>query len=182
MQHFFRTMGWRAKYDVEFKGLNEGLHEFEFEVRDSFFEHFEQGLVNVGNINVKVKLEKRSSFLKLFFKLNGWVELTCDRCLENYRQKIKHKSELFVKFGESDYEDDEIIWVLPEEHRINLVQLIYEYIVLSIPIRHVHPDKKGASGCNNEMLEALKKYEHKKEQKEEITDPRWAALKNWNNN
>jgi len=32
------------------------------------------------------------------------------------------------------------------------------------------------------MLEALKKYEHKKEQKEEITDPRWAALKNWNNN
>ena len=175
-------MGWRAKYDMEFKGLKDGLHEFEFEVEDTFFEHFEQGLVKVGSIHVKLKLEKRSSFLKLFFKLNGWVELICDRCLENYRQKLKHKSELFVKFGESDYEDDEIIWVLPEEHRINLAQLIYEYIVLSIPIRHVHPDKKGASGCNIEMLETLKKYEHKKEEKDEITDPRWSALKNWNNN
>ncbi len=174
-------MGWRSKYDVEFKGLKEGLHEFEFEVQDTFFEHFEQGLVSVGNIDVKVKLEKRSSFMKLFFKLNGWVELTCDRCLENYRQKVKHKSELFVKFGEDDYEDDEIIWVLPEEHHINLAQLIYEYIVLSIPIRHVHPGKKGANSCNAEMLEALKKYKHK-EETEQITDPRWAALKNWNSN
>ena len=182
LQHFFRIMGWRTKYNVEFKGLKEGLHEFGFEVRDAFFEHFKQGLVSVGNIDVKVKLEKRSSFLKLFFKLNGWVELTCDRCLENYRQKIKHKSELFVKFGEDDYEDDEIIWILPEEHHINLAQLIYEYIVLSIPIRHVHPDKKGVSGCNLEMLEELKKYEHKEAEKEQITDPRWAALKNWNNN
>jgi uncharacterized protein len=175
-------MGWRAKYDVEFKGLKEGLHEFEFEVRDAFFEHFEQGLVSVGNIKMKVKLEKRSSFLKLFFKLNGWVELTCDRCLENYRQKVKHKSELFVKFGENDYEDDEIIWVLPEEHRINLAQLIYEYIVLSIPIRHVHPKKKGVSECNTEMLEELKKHKQQKEETEEIVDPRWAELKKWNNN
>lgn len=181
LQHFFRTMGWRAKYDLEFKGLKEGLHEFEFEVQNTFFEHFEQGLVSVGNIDVKVKLEKRSSFLKLFFKLNGWVELTCDRCLENYRQKVKHKSELFVKFGENDYEDDEIIWVLPEENNLNLAQIIYEYIVLSIPIRHVHPEKKGVIGCNAEMLEALKKYEHK-EDTEQITDPRWAALKKWNSN
>ncbi|HDR51223.1 MAG TPA: DUF177 domain-containing protein [Mariniphaga anaerophila] len=175
-------MGWRTKYDVEFKGLKEGLHEFEFEVKDAFFEHFEQGLVTFGDIRVMVTLEKRSSFIKLFFKMKGWVELTCDRCLENYRQKIKHKSELFVKYGDNDYEDDEIIWILPEEHRINLAQLIYEYIILSIPIRHVHPDKKGATGCNLEMLEQLKKYEQKKEEPEEITDPRWAALKNWNNN
>jgi len=175
-------MGWRAKYDVEYKGLKEGLHKFEFEVRDEFFEHFEQGLVSVGNINVKVKLEKRSSFLKLYFKIKGWMELTCDRCLENFRQKIKHKSELLVKFGESSYEDDEIIWVLPEEHRINLAQLIYEYIVLSIPIRHVHPKKNGVRECNLEMLKQLKKHKHKEEEKEENADPRWAALKNWNNN
>ena len=51
-------MGWRTKYDVEFKGLNEGLHEFEFEVQDAFFEHFEKGLVSVGSIKVKVKLEQ----------------------------------------------------------------------------------------------------------------------------
>ena len=170
-------MGWRTKYDIEFKGLREGLHEFEFKIKDEFFTHFEQGLVSAGDVKVMVQLEKRSSFLKLFFKLNGWVELTCDRCLESYHQKVKYKNELFVKFGEDDFEDDEIIWILPEEHKINLAQLIYEYIILSIPLKHVHPENK----CNKEMLDKLEKYVKKEEDKTE-TDPRWAALKNWNKN
>jgi uncharacterized protein len=181
LQHFFRTMGWSTKYDLEFKGLKEGLHEFEFEVQDTFFEHFDQELVSAGNIKVKVKLEKRSSFMKLYFKLNGWIVLICDRCLENYRQKVKYKGELFVKFGESDYEDDEIIWILPEEYRINLAQLIYEYIVLSIPLKHVHPEKNGVSGCNREMLNKLEKHKLN-EDGEKPADPRWSALKGWNNN
>lgn len=173
-------MGWRTKYDVEFKGLKEGLHEFEFDIRDEFFEHFDQGLVSVGSLKVTVQLEKRSLFLKLRFRLNGWVELTCDRCLENYKQKVKYKNELFVKFGESGCEDDEIIWVLPEEHRINLAQLFYEYIVLSIPMKHIHPDKKnGESGCDKEMIDRLSRLEYKEEKK---ADPRWEALKNWNSN
>jgi uncharacterized protein len=64
-------MGWRTKYDVEFRGLAEGLHEFEFEVQDTFFEHFEQAMVNKGDVQVKVKLEKRSSFIKLYFNNKG---------------------------------------------------------------------------------------------------------------
>lgn len=175
-------MGWRLKYDVEFKGLKEGLHEFGFEVQDKFFEHFEQGLVSKGNVSIKVILEKRSSFMKLFIENNGYVELTCDRCLENYRQKVKNKYELFVKYGENDYEDDEIIWILPEEHKLNLAQLFYEYIVLGLPMKQVHPDKKdGTSGCNPEMLERLESLKMH-EENNETTDPRWSALKNWNNN
>ena len=175
-------MGWRMKYDVEFKGLKEGLHEFEFEVQDTFFEHFEQGLVNKGDIRIKVLLEKRSSFMKMFFSISGHVQLVCDRCLESYLQKMNSKYELFIKFGENDYEDDEIIWVLPEEHKINLAQLIYEYIILSLPLRQVHPDNKdGVSGCNEEMLKMLKEHKLREEEKK-TTDPRWSALKKWNNN
>lgn len=170
------------KYDVEFKGLKEGLHEFEFEVQDTFFEHFEQGLVNKGSVKVKVLLEKRSSFMKMFFGIKGHVQLVCDRCLENYLQKVKGKYELFIKFGENDYEDDEIIWVLPEEHKINLAQLIYEYIILSLPMKQVHPDKKdGVSGCDEEMLKMLEEHKIREEEKK-AADPRWSALKNWNNN
>ncbi len=170
------------KYDVEFKGLNEGLHEFEFEVQDSFFEHFEHGLVDKGDVKVAVRLEKRSSFMKLFFDLKGHVQLVCDRCLENYLQKVKSSYELFVKFGESEYEDDEIIWVLPEEHKINLAQLIYEYTILSLPMKQVHPDnKKGENGCNKEMLKKIEEHKQREEKEQEV-DPRWAALKKWNNN
>ncbi len=174
-------MSWKAKYDVEFKGLKEGLHEFEFEVQDKFFEHFDQELANSGIVKIIVELEKRSSFMKLLFKINGWIELDCDRCLEKYRQSIENRAEVFVKFGENEYEDSEIIWLLPGEHSINLAQLIYEYIVLSIPIRHIHPDIEGENGCDPAMLEELKKYVIKEEIKK-TADPRWAALKNWDNN
>ena len=66
-------MGWKTKYDVEFKGLKEGLHEFEFEIKDKFFEHFDQDLINVGNLIVKVDLEKRTTFMKLYFNVKGWL-------------------------------------------------------------------------------------------------------------
>jgi uncharacterized protein len=174
-------MGWRMKYDVEFKGLREGLHEFEFEVQDLFFEQFEQGLVNKGDVQVMVKLEKRSSFMKLFFELKGNVELVCDRCLDNYRQAVNSSYELFVKFGENEFDDDKVIWILPEEHKINLAQLIYEYIILSLPLKQVHPGEKGGvNGCNKEMLKKLEEHKFREVEKKN-TDPRWSALKNWNN-
>ncbi len=52
LQLFFGIVSWKNKYDIEFKGLKEGLHEFEFEVDYKFFEHFEESLVdNVRNSN-----------------------------------------------------------------------------------------------------------------------------------
>ena len=95
-------MGWSSKYNIEFKGLKEGLHDYEFEIDSKFFEHFDESLVDVGEVQVKVRLEKRSAFLKLSFEFGGWVELICDRCLEPYNQDIKLETELFVKFGEEN--------------------------------------------------------------------------------
>ncbi len=184
MQHFFRIVSWKSKYNIEFKGLKEGIHEFEFEVEDSFFAHFEDRLVDKGKVIIKVTLEKRGTFLKLGLKVKGWLELTCDRCLEKYRQKIKNEAELFVKFGENEYaENENVIWVHPEEYVINLAQIIYEYVSLSIPLRHVHPkNKNGERECNREMIQKLKDYTHTDGEGDQTTDPRWDALKKLGNN
>ena len=185
LQHFFRAVSWKTKYDIAFKGLAEGEHNFDFQIDGKFFEHFEGSLVEHGEAEIKVTLEKRSAFLKLHIKLKGWVELMCDRCLENYQQKIKQKTELFVKFGEQESEDGEnVIWILPEEHQINLAQIFYEYIILSIPLRHIHPkNKDGKRGCNKEMLKNLKNYMSTQvEEEQEQIDPRWEALRKLGNN
>jgi len=183
LQHFFRNVNWELKYSIEYKGLKEGLHDFDYEIEDKFFEHIEESLVEKGDVSVNVKLEKRSSFIKLHLKIKGWLELTCDRCLENYRHKIKNETELYVKFGETENDDGEnVIWLLPDDHAINLAQTIYEYISLSIPLRHIHPKKKdGKRECNKEMLKKLKNY-MQTENEEIIIDPRWNALKNLKNN
>ena len=189
--HFFEIVGWKTKYNIEFKGLKEGLHDYEFTIDDKFFEHFEESLVEVGAVKVEVQLEKRSAFLKLHLHLKGWVEINCDNCLEDYHQNIEIETEQFVKFGEeTEFDDgDNVIWVLPEEHAINLAQIIYEYIILSIPLKHVHPDSSddgGENSCNPEMLKRLNKYmypdEEENEDKDDEIDPRWAALKNLKNN
>ncbi|MFW6309983.1 MAG: YceD family protein [Prolixibacteraceae bacterium] len=178
--------GWKSKYDLEFKGLKEGLHEFSFEAGEKFFEHFENSPVNVGDVQLDVTLEKRSTFLKIYLKLKGRVELTCDRCLGEYRQKIKNKAEVLVKFSELEQEDDvDVMWVFPDEHRLNLSQLIYEYIALAIPLKRVHPDKEnGESGCDPEMLNKLDDYVQpgNEADDEENIDPRWEALRKLKNN
>jgi uncharacterized metal-binding protein YceD (DUF177 family) len=172
------------KYNIEFKGLNEGLHDFEFEVNDKFFAHYEESLVENGKVTVKVVFEKRSSFIKLHINISGWLELTCDRCLELYEQPIQHDAEMFVKFGEQEFDDGEsVIWVNPDEHHINLAQIIYEFVTLSIPLRHVHPKRvDGKRDCNKEMIKKLKNYMHPESEEETKTDPRWDALRKLENN
>lgn len=182
--HFFRHVNWRQKYNIEFKGLKEGLHEFDFEVDNKFFEHFEGSLVEKGEAKINVLLEKRSSFIKFHLNISGFAELVCDRCLETYKQEITNEAELFVKFGEETFDEAEnVIWVLPEEHAINLVQPIYEYVSLGIPLRHIHPkNENGKRGCNPEMLKKLKNFTHLHDDDKTIIDPRWDALKNLKNN
>ena len=182
---FFRNVSWETKYNIEFKGLKEGVHDFEFEVNDQFFAHFDESPVNNGELAVKVMLEKRSTFLKLELDLTGWMILTCDRCLEPYRQPVENNTEIFVKFGEErtgNDEEDNIIWLSTEDHQVNLAHLIYEYAVLSIPLRHVHPkNSEGKRGCDPEMIAKLKKYTQPVKDEESKTDPRWDALRNLGN-
>jgi uncharacterized protein len=179
----FRIVSWKNKYNIEFKGLQEGLHEYEYKVDNKFFEHFDESLIKNGGVRVEVAFEKRSAFLKMYFKISGWLELNCDRCLDEYQQEVELATELFVKYGEETQfeEGDNVIWVLPEEHYLNLAQVIYEYVTLSIPLRHVHPNETGENSCNKEMLERLNIGIDIEEEEEEI-DPRWAALKKLKNN
>jgi uncharacterized metal-binding protein YceD (DUF177 family) len=175
---------WKTKYDIAFKGLAEGLHEFNFYVDGKFFEHFDRNLVDEGKVRISAILEKRGTFMKLHLNIEGEIEFVCDMCLENYMQKIKNNIEIFVKFGEKEFDEDEnVIWLLPEEHQLNLAQIIYEYTALSIPLRHIHPkNKNGERGCKKEMIDKLKHYIHKEKDGNTFVDPRCNILKNLNNN
>ena len=80
--------------------------------------------------------------------------------------------------------------VYPNETEINVVHPIYEFTILLLPARRVHPEGK----CNQETLQDIDKYlmvEEKPTKKEKISepkknedevDPRWAALQKLKNN
>jgi len=170
-------------YGIPFKGLKEGKHQFDFEIGADFFRLFEQPLVEEGKIKVLVELNKSSALLTLTFKIEGVVETVCDKCLESMTLPVENEALLYIKFGEEyDEPTDEIIVLPHEDHEINVAQLMYEFICVVLPIRHVHPDdENGNATCNAEMLNQLDNYlveEKMEEEQDDDIDPRWAALKN----
>jgi uncharacterized protein len=172
-------MNYLSNYTIQFSGLSEGVHFFDFSADSLFFACFEESEVKEGNVRIKVELEKRSTYLKMNFELEGDVELICDRCLENYFQPIQGNYPMIVKFTDEFTEDsDEIIYLPQGDPQVNVAKLIYEFIVVSVPIRHVHPDDEdGNSLCDPEMLQKIEELEIRDTEKNKISDPRWDDLK-----
>ena len=172
-------MNYLSQYTIPFSGLKEGKHLFDFTADQRFFAGSEESEIEKGNVNIQVELEKRSTYLRLTFMLEGEVELICDRCLEAYLQPIKSRNIMLVKFSETETDDgDEVIYIHPGSYQVEVAKLIYEFIVLSIPIRHVHPDDQdGNSLCDPEMLKKLDEYKANDLTEINPMDPRWNDLK-----
>ena len=167
-------MDYRRQFLISFGGLKLGNHQFEFEIDNRFFEEFEYSEYKTGSLKVLVEMEKQQRMLILDFSVSGFLEVICDRCLDPFPLEINGKYTLFVKFGSNSHEESEDVIVIPEnETRFDVGHYIYEYIVLSVPIRHVHPENEdGVSGCDPAVLKKMQEIKVT-----EKADPRWDALK-----
>jgi uncharacterized protein len=170
-----------SKYEIAFKGLKEGIHQFEYELDDRFFEKFENSEIKKGSLKASVSLTKQTTLIILEFAVKGTVELMCDRCLDMYNQKVNNKSKVFVKFGlEKEEMSDDVIVIPFEDHQINVAQYLYELVILGLPIKHIHPSgKNGNSACDPEMIKKLDEYlvRDTSEEDEDPVDERWNELK-----
>jgi uncharacterized protein len=120
-------------------------------------------------------LEKQSSMMILTFDIKGEVEVACDRCLENFDLPVSSMQTLIVKFGEETREETDEIFILSRnEQDFDVSQFVYEYIILAIPQVRVHPEGE----CDPEILRKLEELKPKSDQN---IDPRWDALRKFNN-
>ena len=163
-------------FSVKFIGLKEGTHNFQFPLSKSFFETFKYSEFNSADINVDLVLVKKSTIIELSLKGTGSVNINCTLTNEPFDYQINSKLNLLVKFGDSyDDENDELL-VLPHgSHSIDLDQYFYEMIVLSMPIRNVHPDVENGT-IDSEILNRLKEFDINKEKNSNF-DARWDKLK-----
>lgn len=159
--HFFEEGLKRfSEYTIPFGSISNGLHEFEFELVDAFFGLFPESEIQSADVLVKIEMIRQERQLEFHFELDGWVMQPCDRCLEEYKQPVSGEFGLYGKFGHGNNEDEfDVVWIEPDEYQIDLSQYLYEYIVLSLPMRKVHPDKAGGKpGCDPGMLDLLKNF------------------------
>ncbi|NAW51256.1 DUF177 domain-containing protein [Elizabethkingia argentiflava] len=163
-------------YNIAFTGLKNGKHDFIFDVKQEFFNLFEaEQEFDNAKLNVKVLLEKHSSFLDFKITVEGTVDLICDISNEIFKYPICSELKVLVKFGEV-YDDshEEIINIPEHEHEFNIAQLIFETTVLAIPMKKIAPT------LTDKDLEILNQYAPKEskevQQTEAKIDPRWSAL------
>jgi uncharacterized metal-binding protein YceD (DUF177 family) len=163
-------------YTIPLSGLKEGHHTIDFEIDKKFFEKLEESEVKEGSLIANIDMDKRSTHVDLIIRISGSVRINCDRCLEPFSQPIGSENRLLVKFGKRLEDiDPDIISVPADEHELDLQQQIYEFIMLALPIKRVHPaDKKGKSTCDPVML---KKLEELIVEEEKTIDPRWDELR-----
>ncbi|MBL4559513.1 MAG: DUF177 domain-containing protein [Labilibaculum sp.] len=169
-------MDYLAKYTIPFKGLEDGKHEFDFTIDQKFFEHFQKEDAYQVDASVKVILEKKTLVMTLTIKLDGKMNVPCDRCLEQFDLKVSGESSVYVKFGDENEELAEDVIVISEAvNELEAAHYIYELFSLSLPLSFVHPeDENGDSTCNEEMIQKLNDHTEKDE---EIIDPRWNDLR-----
>ena len=167
------------EYLIPFVGLKIGKHQFDYQIDNTFFKNFDYDEFNAVSVKVNIVLEKKSTMLELDFKHKGTVNVPCDVSGEEFDLPIKGKFKLLVKFGDEFNDENEELLILPHgEFQFSVAQYIYETIVLSIPLRRVHPGIKDGSLTEViQKLESLAPKEGKAEEQKDDIDPRWENLK-----
>ncbi len=169
------------EYTIPFVGLKIGKHHFDYQIDKKFFEHFEYEDFNDVDVNTALVLNKKTTLLELNFQVSGFVNVNCDLTNEPYNQMIEGDFNLVVKFGDEYNDDFEDIVILPHgDYEINVSQYIYELIILSLPIKKIHPGVEDGT-LDSDILKKLeelspKSLDDNKETSEGI-DPRWNTLK-----
>ena len=169
-----------SDFKINLGEITNGKNLFSFEIKDSFFETYTFSDVKYANITATALLEKNSKKLTLNLSIDGQIKkLLCDICAEELSIDISGETKVIIKKTDEDFTStDEIFYININKNTIDLKQLIFELIVLSVPIKKQHLlDNKRNSTCNKEMVDLVNKYTA---QKQKRSDPRWDALKDLN--
>ena len=179
-------------YNIPLKTLSQGTHTYEYVLDRKFFDAIDGEEVRKGNVSVTVNVKRTSSSFDFDFDIKGVVKVPCTRCLDDMNQEVDTRNLLMVKFGkEYSEESDEIVIIPEDEGEINIAWFLYEFIALTIPIKHVHP----AGECNRVVSSKFRKHravsvddeddddgdtgdeDFSEEEESSSSDPRWDALK-----
>ncbi len=178
-------MGKFSAFKLPLKSLCAGTHEFDYKLDKQFFIDMEYADVHDADLSVHLDLTYRNDNYALKFTIKGSITLLCDRCLDDLVMPIDTVYEINVEYGD-DYNDesDDLLIIPEQDNSLNVSYMLFDTVVLEIPIKHVHP----AGKCNRQMSALLRQHraadkaEYEDGESEEADgespiDPRWAALK-----
>ena len=155
----------RREYDIAFVGLKQGIHEYQYQVNDKFFEPYQEQDFHNCKANIKLTLDKQNGFMLLKFEIGGALETTCDRCGSTVLPlNLWDEFSVVVKLAEdpdqmnATEEDPDVHYIARGESHLHIADWIYEFVNLSIPMQRMCSEEQmGSDFCDNDVLAMLKK-------------------------
>lgn len=166
-------------YRFAYKGLGNGIHNFDFEIDSTFFSKFEKSRIKGGNFTVDVEMDKRDTMFVFQFDINGSYKDQCDRCTAPIDIEVSGTDQIIIKFADEDQKDEEeIFFIDPKSTHIDLTEILYELIHVLMPItarRDCEAD--DYKYCDHD---ALDKLEGNIDTDQNDGNPLWSGLKDLN--
>jgi len=159
------------KFDIKIQSLSNNKHEFFFDFDQTLFEYFSNNL-EIKNTSGKCKVEfiKNDIMLNLLFYIEGKTVIICDRTLKSFVHSLKIQKKIIFKFSDHDDElSDEILTINHNKSILNVGKFIYEFFILKIPVKRLHPSLKNENNIDNFVYSSTKG--------EKRLDPRLELLK-----
>ena len=117
-----------------------------------FFRAMESYDVLSAAVNATVDVKRSGDIYELCITVKGELGIPCDRCLDAMEHEVDAEYRVSVKYGEEYNDDaDNVIVIAESSNTMNVAGLIFDTIMLTIPIKHVHPE----GGCDAAMQAQL---------------------------
>ena len=166
---------------IPLNGLARGRTETVMKVGKEFFESFENSEILDADLDVCVVIEKSGDYTGVDCHVSGSVSVACDRCLDPLALPVDTVALLSVKFGDGgaaggdddDSSGREIVWLSGDDAELDLAQVIYDYVCLSLPMLRMHPEGE----CNPLVMKYLRTGISVTDTGDTAQDSPFAALK-----
>ena len=178
-------MSGRREYEIAFVGLKPGVHEFSYQIDDKFFAALPEQEFSNCHAQVKLLLDKHTSFMMLKFEVGGTADVTCDRCGNPLQLSLWDDFEVLVKMVDnpdelnSNDEDPDVFYISRTESHLYVGDWIYEFVNLSVPTHRMCDEKDiSETRCNMEVLKMLQQMNDESKKSE---NPIWKGLDKFRN-
>ncbi len=183
-------MKHNREYEIAWQGLKLGVHTFQYELNDRFVEEKGKEDADFKDLDalVTLRFDKKNNFFLCHFDIDGSITVACDRCGDDFKMRLWDEFDLVIKLtgteeAEEIDEDSDVVFIPRSETVLDISNWIYEFLLLSVPLQRVHPEKAdGTTECNPEALKLLDKLTEPEEKPKNDIWKGLEALKDKNNN
>lgn len=169
------------EYRIQHKGLKNGVHQYSFDIEDSFFALFEASQVKNGKVKLDLTLDKKDNMIELSFDLKGTFAGTCDRCTAAIDVPFDGMDQVIIKFvAEPEGDTDEVIFRDVKDTHLDITELVYEIIHVHLPINALRDcDAEDYIHCDHDVLDVLDRVDEddKADDDDQPENPLWQGLK-----